>query len=100
LARSGRPLKGDFGRHDEQEVSERNRHLCQVHHPAVVQAGWDEAPQICREVGFTKGRIIVRGELVTHGKAKRADYVLYYRPMPIALIAAKDNNHAVGDGVQ
>jgi len=28
--------------------------------PAVVQARWDEALQIRREVGFTKGRIIVR----------------------------------------
>ena len=27
--------------------------------PAVVQAGWHEAIQIRREVGFTKGRIIV-----------------------------------------
>ena len=41
--------------------------------PAVIQAGWDEAMQIRREVGFTKGRIIVRGKLVTRGKAKRAD---------------------------
>ena len=33
--------------------------------PAVVQAGWDEATQIRREVSFTRGRIIVRGRLVT-----------------------------------
>nr|WP_236871809.1 hypothetical protein [Burkholderia pseudomallei] len=64
--------------------------------PAVVQAGWDEETQIRREVGFTKGRIIVRGKLVTRGKAKRADYVLYYQTVPIAVIEAKDNNHAVG----
>ncbi|AIP22000.1 MULTISPECIES: EcoAI/FtnUII family type I restriction enzme subunit R [Burkholderia] len=68
--------------------------------PAVVQAGWDEETQIRREVGFTKGRIIVRGKLVTRGKAKRADYVLYYQTVPIAVIEAKDNNHAVGDGMQ
>jgi len=68
--------------------------------PAVVQAGWDEATQIRREVGFTKGRIIVRGKLVTRGKAKRADYVLYYQSLPIAVIEAKDNNHAIGDGMQ
>ena len=37
--------------------------------PAVIQAGWDEALQIRREVFFTKGRIIVRGKLVTRGKA-------------------------------
>jgi type I restriction enzyme R subunit len=68
--------------------------------PAVIQAGWDEATQIRREVGFTKGRIIVRGKLVTRGKAKRADYVLYYQHIPLALIEAKDNHHAVGDGMQ
>ena len=68
--------------------------------PAVVQAGWDEATQIRREVGFTRGRIIVRGKLVTRGKARRADYVLYYQHIPIALIEAKDNHHAVGDGMQ
>ena len=57
--------------------------------------------QIREEVGFTKGRIIVRGKLVTRGKAKRADYVLYYKPnIPLALIEAKDNNHSVGDGMQ
>lgn len=68
--------------------------------PAVIQAGWDEALQIRREVFFTKGRIIVRGKLVTRGKAKRADYVLYYQHFPIALIEAKDNTSAIGDGMQ
>ena len=57
--------------------------------------------QIREEVSFTKGRIIVRGKLVTRGKRKRADYILYYKPnLPIAVIEAKDNNHAVGDGLQ
>lgn len=43
--------------------------------PAIVQAGWDEATQIRRQVSFTKGRIIVRGRLVARGKAKKADFV-------------------------
>jgi type I restriction enzyme R subunit len=69
--------------------------------PAVKQAGWDVLSQIREEVSFTKCRIIVRGRLVTRGKAKRADYILYYKPnIPIALIEAKDNNYAVGDGMQ
>uniref|UniRef100_UPI00402BB651 EcoAI/FtnUII family type I restriction enzme subunit R n=1 Tax=Methylomonas sp. PHL2-19 TaxID=3438878 RepID=UPI00402BB651 len=74
--------------------------------PALIQAGWDEDAQVRREVffrkgkEFTKGRIIVRGKLVTRGKAKRADYVLYYQHLPIALIEAKDNNCAIGDGMQ
>ena len=57
--------------------------------------------QIREEVSFTKGRIIVRGKLVTRGKAKRADYILYFKPnIPIAVIEAKDNSHSVGDGMQ
>ena len=62
--------------------------------PALIQSGWDEATQIRREVYFTKGRIIVRGKLVTRGKGKFADYVLYHQHIPIALIEAKDNNHS------
>ncbi|MBA3486369.1 MAG: DEAD/DEAH box helicase family protein, partial [Lysobacter sp.] len=68
--------------------------------PALVAAGWDLQTQVREEVGFTKGRIIVRGRLVTRGKAKRADYVLYYKHLPLALIEAKDQSHAVGDGMQ
>lgn len=69
--------------------------------PAVRRAGWDEMSQIREEVSFTKGRIIVRGKLVSRGKAKRADYILYYKPnIPLALIEAKDNGHSVGDGIQ
>ncbi len=50
---------------------------------------------------FHQGRIIVRGRLVTRGKAKKADFVLDYKPnLPIALIEAKDNNHSVGHGIQ
>src|SRR3954467_5733167 len=69
--------------------------------PAVKGAGWDEMVQVREEVYFTKGRIIVRGKLVTRGKAKKADVVLYYKPnIPIALIEAKDNTHSVGHGIQ
>ena len=42
----------------------------------------------------------MRGQLIAHGKAKRADYVLYYQHIPLALIEAKDNLHALGDGLQ
>jgi type I restriction enzyme R subunit len=67
--------------------------------PALYKAGWDEVA-IRRQVPFTAGRIIVRGKLVTRGKAKRADYVLYYQHFPIALIEAKHNFKAMGDGMQ
>ncbi len=69
--------------------------------PAVLAAGWKEQTQLVREVHFTKGQIHVRGKMVTRGKSKFADYVLYYKPnIPIAIIEAKDNNHAVGSGMQ
>src|ERR1017187_9674086 len=85
---------------NKKDLSERD--ICTKYiTPAVKQAGWDEMTQLREEVSFTKGRIIVRGKLVTRGKAKRADYILYYKPnIPIALIEAKDNNHSVGDGMQ
>ena len=35
--------------------------------PAVKDAGWDVLTQIREQVYFTKGRIIVRGKLVTRG---------------------------------
>src|SRR5829696_1577802 len=69
--------------------------------PAIRQAGWDEMSQIREEVSFTKGRIIVRGKLVSRGRGKRADYVLYFKPnIPLAVIEAKDNGRAIGDGIQ
>ena len=85
---------------DKKSLSERD--ICtKFITPALRKAGWDEMAQIREEVSFTKGRIIVRGKLVSRGKGKRADYILYYKPnIPIALIEAKDNTHAIGDGLQ
>ena len=57
--------------------------------PALTKSGWNEATQIRRQVSFTNGRIIVRGKLVSRGKAKKADFVLYYQHFPIAVIEAK-----------
>jgi type I restriction enzyme R subunit len=69
--------------------------------PALRSAGWDEITQIREEVSFTKGRIIVRGKLVSRGKGKRADYILSVKPnIPIAIIEAKENTQAVGAGLQ
>jgi len=68
--------------------------------PALEQAGWDIATQVREEFALTKGRIIVRGKLHTRAQSKRADYVLFHKPnMPIAVIEAKDNKHALGDGM-
>lgn len=69
--------------------------------PAVEKSGWDVMNQIRQQVYFTDGRIFVRGKLVSRGKGKKADYILYYKPhLPIAVIEAKDNKHSVGAGMQ
>jgi type I restriction enzyme R subunit len=69
--------------------------------PSIVAAGWNVDTQIREEVGFTDGRIYVRGKIHARGAQKRADYILYYRPnIPIAVLEAKDNNHTVGAGIQ
>jgi len=69
--------------------------------PAIEAGGWDVRTQVREEVTFTAGRVIVRGRLHARGKAKRADYILYYKPnIPLALVEAKDNSHPVGGGMQ
>ncbi len=85
---------------DKKSLSERD--ICtKFITPAITAAGWDVHTQIREEVGFTKGRIIVRGKLHTRGEQKRADYVLYHTSnIPLAVIEAKDNKHTVGDGMQ
>jgi type I restriction enzyme, R subunit len=67
--------------------------------PALHQAGWLRE-QILREHAFTAGRITVRGRLVAKGKPRRADYVLMVGQVALAVIEAKDNSYAVGDGMQ
>src|ERR1051326_5371112 len=72
--------------------------------PALVGTSadkWNVMTQIREEIYFTKGRVIVRGKTVKRGEAKKPDYILYYKPgIPIAVIEAKDNNHAVDAGMQ
>jgi len=59
--------------------------------PALVAANkWDQS-QIREEVSFTKGRVLIRGKKSTRGDAKRADFVLSYKPgIRLAVIEAKD----------
>ncbi|WP_414151714.1 EcoAI/FtnUII family type I restriction enzme subunit R [Acetobacterium carbinolicum] len=69
--------------------------------PAITNAGWDIKKQVRLEYAFTAGRIILRGNITARGKQKRADYVLFYKNnFPLAIVEAKDNNHAVGAGLQ
>ena len=72
--------------------------------PALVGPNggkWNLMTQIREEAFFTRGRVIVRGKTVTRGKAKKADYLLSYKPnLPLAVVEAKDNHHSVGAGMQ
>ena len=85
---------------NKKELSERD--ICtKFITPAIQNAGWDIQRQIREEVTFTDGRIYVRGHLTTRGMRKRADYILYHKPnIPVAIIEAKDNKHAIGAGMQ
>ena len=50
---------------------------------------WDLMTQVREEAYFTKGRVIVRGKTVKRGEAKKADYLLFYKPnIPLAVIEA------------
>lgn len=72
--------------------------------PAIVGEGgskWNVMTQVLEEHYFTRGRVIVRGKTTTRGEAKKADYILFYKPnIPLAVVEAKDNNHSVGAGMQ
>ena len=61
--------------------------------PAIVGANddkWNVMTQVREEFYFTKGRVIVRGKSVRRGEAKKADYLLYYKPnIPLAVLEAK-----------
>ena len=85
---------------DKKDLSERD--ICtKLITPAFERAGWDVLGQVREQVYLTKGRVIVRGRLVSRGVAKFADYVLSYKEnLPLAIVEAKDNRHSVGDGMQ
>jgi type I restriction enzyme R subunit len=86
---------------DKKTFSERD--VCTKYvTPALVKAGWDLQDQVREEVTFTKGRVIVRGNLASRGKSKRADYLLSYKPnLPLAVIEVKKaHQNSVSAGMQ
>lgn len=69
--------------------------------PAVKDAGWDMMSQVRQEVKLRDGKIVVRGKLASRIKVKSADIVLYHKPnLPLAVIEAKANQHAISKGMQ
>ena len=70
--------------------------------PAMEQGGWDGMAQIYREFPLRAGRVVVRGRRARRDTSTvlRADYVLFFKPnIPLAVVEAKDNNHAMGAGM-
>ena len=70
--------------------------------PSICDKGWSfEDISMEAKVKLTDGKINLRGNFVARGKAKYADYLLYYnRATPIAIIEAKDANHSISYGLQ
>lgn len=70
--------------------------------PAMEQAGWNGMDQIYREYPLRAGRVVVRGKQAQRDKSTvlRADYALFFKAnIPLAVVEAKDNQHAVGAGM-
>ena len=70
--------------------------------PSLVAKGWQlDHITMEQKVEFTDGKINLQGNLVARGKAKRADYMLFYnKATPIAIIEAKDATHSISHGMQ
>lgn len=85
---------------DKKKLTERD--ICTKYIlPAIKQAGWNIHTQVREEVVLTAGRVIVRGQMGTRGKGKRADFVLYHKPnIPLAVIEAKKNTLPIAAGMQ
>ena len=68
--------------------------------PALKEKGWEVLKNMREEYYFTDGRVLVAGSQHSVAEGKKADYLLYHNGKPIAVVEAKDNNHAVGGGMQ
>lgn len=68
--------------------------------PALNNKGWAVPVNMREEKYFTDGRVLIAGSQHSVAEGKKADYLLYHDGKPIAVVEAKDNNHAVGGGIQ
>ncbi|MCB2002250.1 MAG: DEAD/DEAH box helicase family protein, partial [Rhodoferax sp.] len=86
---------------DKQQLSESD--ICDKFiRPAMECAGWNGMDQIYREYPLRAGRVVVRGKTARRDPSTvlRADYALFYKVnIPLAVVEAKDNKHAVGAGM-
>ncbi|MBI3193789.1 MAG: DEAD/DEAH box helicase family protein [Ignavibacteriae bacterium] len=68
--------------------------------PKLQQLDWVRSDRISMEYFITVGKVLVQGEGYERGKSKKADYLLKYNNIPIAIIEAKDESHTPADGIQ
>ena len=85
---------------DKQQMTEQD--ICtKFVVPTLEAAGWNIMTQVREQYFFTDGRIMAKGKTVIRGDRKHADFLLNYKAnIPLAIIEAKDNNHAFGAGMQ
>ena len=68
--------------------------------PALQKMGWI-GPKITMEYPITAGQIVLQGDGHQKLQPQKADYLLRYgESLPIAIVEAKDEDHAVGAGLQ
>ena len=67
--------------------------------PAIENAGWTKS-QIWMEYCFTDGMIQVRDGYINKGAQKKADYLLSYKGIPLAVVEAKKLSLPLGAGMQ
>jgi len=65
--------------------------------PKLKSCGWGvaEGSKIFREYGISPGKI----QIGSRGKSKKADYVLMYKGIKLAVVEAKSDELPVGEGV-
>jgi type I restriction enzyme R subunit len=69
--------------------------------PALERAGWNSMDQIYREFPLCADRVVVHGKAAQSVKNTllRANYALFYEAnIPLAVVEAKVNVHAVSTG--
>lgn len=70
--------------------------------PAMETAGWNGMDQIYREFPLRAGRLVIGGQKSYLDKTTvlRANYALFYKlNIPLTVVEAKDNHHALGAGM-
>ena len=82
-------------KHELNEEETKNHYIT----PNIESAGWTKS-QIWMEYCFTDGMIQVRDGYINKGAQKKADYLLSYKGIPLAVVEAKKLSLPLGAGMQ